>query len=105
MVLDVATDWNCPNCDYVRRTPVAGKHEVIHRCVGLHGLIAPMVRVGTKCKIEIRVREDYVGRDRVQCDDRGRPIMSIITVRDDGQDCRVLAPVAGGGGRSGVERI
>lgn len=98
MVLDVETSWECPNCDYVRRTPTAQRHTVVHLCEGLHGLIAPLVRAGTKCKVELRLREDYVGRDVPQVDDAGRPVMSIVTTRDDGVDCRVLAPLAVGGG-------
>lgn len=98
MVLDVETDWSCPNCDHVRRTPTAQRHTVVHTCAGLHGLIAPLVRAGTRCKIEAREREDYVGQERPQTNALGRPIMSIVTTRDDGVDCRVLAPVAVGGG-------
>ena len=102
MVFNVETDWTCPNCDYVRRTAVAGQHAVVHKCNGLHGLIAPMVRAGTKCKIEVKYREDYVGSEIVAMDPENRPVMAIVTTRDDGQDCRVLAPVAVGGGRGGL---
>jgi hypothetical protein len=55
-----------------------------------------MVPAGTKCKIEAVEREDYVGRDLVQRNGEGTPIMSIVTTRDDGQDCNVLAPCAVG---------
>jgi hypothetical protein len=105
MVLNVETNWYCPNCSHTHVSPTALKHAVVHICSGLHGLIAPLIRVGTKCKIEAREREDYVGSDVVTLNDEGRPIMAIVTTRDDGQDCRILAPVAVGGGRSGMDRV
>ena len=100
MVIEVFTDWECPNCDHTRQTATAALHAIVHRCRGLAGLIAPLVRAGTKCKIEARFREDYVGAERPQYNDLGQPIMSIVTIRDDGQDCHVLAPVVLGGGQS-----
>jgi hypothetical protein len=40
-----------------------------------------------------REREDYVGREQVQTDANGRPVMSITTERPDGSnDAVVLAP-------------
>ena len=98
MVLNVETRWECPNCDHTHVTRTALQHAVVHICPGLRGLIAPLVRVGTKCKVEAREREDYLGKGHAQVDDAGRPVMSIVTTRDDGVDCRVLAPVAVGGG-------
>jgi hypothetical protein len=53
-----------------------------------------MVPAGTRCKIEAQDREDYVGRELVQTDNAGRPVQSVITTRDDGQDCTVFAPAA-----------
>lgn len=53
-----------------------------------------MIQVGTKCKVEAREREDYVGSDIVTRDDDGNVIMSVVTTRDDGQDCVVFAPTA-----------
>lgn len=53
-----------------------------------------MVMAGTSAKIVAVEREDYVGTDLVQTDGEGRPIMSVVTVRDDGQDCMVFAPTA-----------
>jgi len=47
--------------------------------------------------VEAREREDYVNGEVVQTvdvDGKARPIMSIVTTRDDGQDCTVLAPQA-----------
>ena len=56
-----------------------------------------MVERGTRAKVEAVEREDYVGREQVQLGvvaGRVTPIMSIVTTRDDGQDCAVYAPVA-----------
>jgi hypothetical protein len=53
-----------------------------------------MVPDGTRCKVEAAEREDYVGKEMVQTDGEGRPVMSVVTTRDDGQDCAVLAPCA-----------
>jgi len=92
--LDVTTLWVCPNCSQQSVTHEARPHIRYHTCFGLRGLSAPFVQAGVKCKVEARDREDYVGKDIVQTDAYGRPVMSIVTTRDDGQDCMVLAPTA-----------
>jgi hypothetical protein len=86
--------WECPNCDLTDVTHESGPHTRFHNCKGLRGLSAPMVPAGMKTKVEAREREDYVGNEKVQTDLDNRPIMSIVTTRDEGQDCVVLAPVA-----------
>jgi hypothetical protein len=53
-----------------------------------------MIPEGTGCKVQAVEREDYVGKEMVQTNGEGRPIMSVVTVRDDGQDCAVFAPTA-----------
>jgi len=53
-----------------------------------------MVPAGTHCKVVAVEREDYVGRELVQTDGNGRPVMAVQTIRDDGMDCAVLAPCA-----------
>lgn len=58
------------------------------------GLTAPMVLEGTRCKIEKVERGDYEGDDICQYDENGKAIMAIVTTRDDGTDCTVLAPTA-----------
>ena len=76
-------------------------HTQMHPCPKLRGLIAPMVPAGTAAKIELREREDYVNGDKVQLDpEKGRPVMSLTTTTDKGQDVRVYAPAATGLGRS-----
>jgi len=86
--------WECPNCPATDVTHEAEPHTRFHACRGLNGLTAPMVPAGTKCKVEAVEREDYINGDLVHTDGEGRPVMSVITTRDDGQDCAVFAPCA-----------
>jgi len=88
------TAWYCPNCPAKDFTTEAQPHTRYHPCPGLRGFSAPMVRVGVAAKVEAMVREDYVGNDLVARDDSGRPIMSVVTTRDDGNDVAVFAPTA-----------
>jgi hypothetical protein len=85
--------WECPNCDHTDVTREAGPHTRFHYCPKL-GLSAPMVPSGTACKVEAVEREDYIGGDDVQRNADGRPVMSVITTRDDGNDVAVYAPTA-----------
>lgn len=86
--------WYCPNCSATQVTREPRPHTRFHSCPGLYGLTAPMLEVGTKAKVVAKEREDYVGTDIVQTDDRGVPMMSVVTTRDDGQDAIVFAPTA-----------
>lgn len=95
-VILVEHHWACPNCTQTAVTHDARPHTRYHSCRGLMGLSAPFVPAGTKCKVEAREREDYLNGDIAHRDGAGRPIMSIVTTRDDGQDCAVLAPIAVG---------
>lgn len=88
--------WTCPNCDATHVTVEAEPHTPFHPCRGLHALMAPFVPDRTRCKIVTVEREDYVNDDRAVTDSDGRPVMAIVTVRDDGQDCAILAPTASG---------
>jgi hypothetical protein len=90
--------WSCPNCVEQAVTHEHRPHTPFHSCRGLRGLSAPFVPDGTACKVEAREREDWVGKELVQVDGEGRPVMSIVTTRDEGQDCAVLAPCATAGG-------
>ena len=95
-ILTPITEWECPACGLTDQTREAKPHSRMHTCPKMHGLTAPMVRAGTKAKLEIHEREDFVGSESVQTDDRGRPVMNITTTRDDGQDVTVrLRPTAG----------
>lgn len=84
--------WECPNCDVADVTREAEPHTRFHACAKLGGFSAPMVPAGTRCKVEAVEREDYIGGEDVQYDPNGRPIMSIVTTRDEGTDCAVYAP-------------
>lgn len=87
--------WYCPNCKFEDVTNEAKPHTRFHTCPALRGLTAPMLPAGTSAKVELREREDYVGKERVQLDpQKGRPVMSVVTTRDDGQDVVVFAPTA-----------
>jgi len=86
-------EWECPNCPVVARTPWDCPNR-FHDCRGLEGLLAPMVRRGTNCRVVAVEREDYIGTEDVRLNGAGRPIMSVVTIRDDGQDCVAYAPTA-----------
>jgi hypothetical protein len=86
--------WTCPNCHVTATTRRAEPHTEFHPCRGLAGLNAPMVPAGTRAKVEAVERDDYIGREMVQLDGDGRPIMAVVTTRADGQDCAVYAPCA-----------
>ena len=94
MLLQRETRWECPNCTVTDVTFIGQPHSRFHTCAGLLGLTAPLVPVGTSCKVEALDREDYVNGELVQCDGSGRPKMSVVTTRDDGCDCAVLATTA-----------
>jgi len=92
--------WECPNCPATDVTHEAQPHTRFHTCRGLRGLTAPMVPAGTRCKVEALERQDYINGDLVQTDGEGRPVMSVVTERDDGTDVAVLAPCATAKGAS-----
>lgn len=93
-LLAVEQRWECPNCDHTDVTREAQPHTRFHACAGLNGLTAPMVPAGTRCKVEAVEREDYINGDHVQVDCEGRPVMSVVVTRDEGQDVAVFAPCA-----------
>ncbi len=91
------TRWACPNCPVEDVTHQVQPHTRYHTCSGLHGLTAPMVPAGTRVKVTAHEREDYIGNETVQLSPDGRPIMSIVTEREDGSnDVTVFAPTANG---------
>jgi len=94
-LLSTVRHWQCPACGLTDMTREARPHTRFHNCPKLRGLTAPMVPAGTAAKVEIRERDDYIGNEIVQLDpEKGRPVMSIVTTRDDGQDATVFAPLA-----------
>lgn len=86
--------WSCPNCTATDVTHEANPHSRMHACRGLKGLTAPMVPAGTACKVEAVERGDWIGKEDVTYDGDNRPIMSVITTRDNGQDCMAFAACA-----------
>lgn len=84
--------WECPECTVTAVT--TGQPNRFHACSGMAGLLVAMVPAGTKCKMEAVERQDWVGGEDVQLDGNGRPVMAVITTRDDGTDCTVYAPTA-----------
>lgn len=89
--------WECPACGLrdVTRGFVGNR---MHNCSRVGGMTVPLVPEGTRAKITAVEREDYIGEDagHVQLDENGRPVMAVVTTRDDGQDCTVYAPAASG---------
>lgn len=93
VILQPEHHWECPNCTYQDVTHEDKPHTRMHICPGLKGLTAPMVPAGTRCKVEAKEREDYIGKgQRVTHDADGKAIMAIETTREDGNDVAVLAP-------------
>lgn len=97
VLITAHTDWYCPKCGKTDQTRESRPHSRYHDCPGFFGMSTPMVQQGISAKIETHEREDYIGNDKVQTDSRGRPIMSMVTTKDNGTDVRVYAPTATGG--------
>ena len=94
-ILAPVHDWYCPNCGKTDRTQEARPHTRYHVCPKLRYLSAPMLMRSMNAKVVAHDREDYVGKEDVQVDGNGRPIMSITTERADGtNDVVVFAPTA-----------
>lgn len=94
-LLSTERRWYCPNCPTEDVTFDPRPHSRFHTCKGLRGLTAPMLPAGMRAKVEAREREDYVGTEDVRLDPaKGRPVMSVVTTRDEGQDVIVFAPTA-----------
>lgn len=95
-ILDPSAMWYCPNCSNEARLPFPKPGQVhLHICMGLRGLTAPMLPVGTRAKVVAVERDDYVKDEVVQLDpELHRPVMSVVTIRDDGQDAIIFAPMA-----------
>jgi hypothetical protein len=95
VLLAVERHWSCPNCTFTDVTHEAQPHTRYHACKGLKGLSAPMVPAGSKAKVSAVEREDYIGTEQVQTDAEGRPMMAVVTEREDGSnDVTVFAPTA-----------
>jgi hypothetical protein len=65
-----------------------------HPCRNRAGLMVALIPAGTKAKVQIHDRGDYLGRDIPHRDADGKVVMSSTVTRDDGQDCTVYVPTA-----------
>ena len=92
MILNAQQHWVCPNCP--AQAVTVGASNRFHNCLGLRGLLAPMVLDGVRCTVVAEERQDYIGSEDVRLDADGRPVMAVRTVRDDGEDLVVFAPTA-----------
>jgi hypothetical protein len=86
--------WACVACPATDTTAEVEPHTRMHACPAAGGMSVPMVPAGTRGRLQINMREDYVGREDVQRDADGRVVMSVNVIRDDGMDCAVYAPTA-----------
>lgn len=80
-----------PSIDVV---PLGGGMVTLHACPVFAGMLVGLVPEGVRAEARAVEREDYIGREAVQYDGNGRPVMAIETVRDDGTDRVVFAPTA-----------
>ena len=87
-------DWHCPACGLTDRTQQHGYHVRYHTCPKTRMLSIAMLPAGTAGKIVVHEREEYVGKEIVQYDQAGRALVSAETVRDNGNDLIVYAPMA-----------
>lgn len=94
MLLTREQRWECPLCDQTAVTHQPLPHTRYHTCKS--GMSTPMQPAGVKCKVELVEREDYIGKELVQTDANGRPVMAVKVTRDTGIDVAVYAPVAQG---------
>ena len=94
-LLTVTEEWCCPNCDVTDVTRgLPANAARFHTCAGLHMLTAPLVRAGTRVKVEAEERADYLNGEIQATGDDGKPYMAVRTTRDDGDDLAVNAGLA-----------
>jgi hypothetical protein len=99
LITGVIQEWYCPNCKATGVTNERRPHQRFHPCAGLRGILAPLVEASARVQVTAVEREDYVGSERAQTDENGRPVMAVKTEYADGHsDVAVLAPVATGRG-------
>lgn len=89
-------NWRCPNCGREKRTqkPAHVPRVPLHQCPRLRGAWVPFLEDGVNGRLELVERGDYVGSDVPQTDGEGRPVAQVVTHRDNGRDCIILAPCA-----------
>lgn len=92
---------SCPECSSTLFLKSLTGKPVLHKCSGHGGMILPMVPAGTKAKVTLVEREDYIKGESPRVHN-GRPIMAAVVTREDGEDRVVFAPTATGGGGNGL---
>jgi hypothetical protein len=94
-LLTTVEDWRCPNCPAAERTKgLPANAARFHNCPGLHGLSAPLVRAGVRCKVTAEERQDYLGDEIQARGDDGRQYMAVRTTTADHDDLLVFAGLA-----------
>lgn len=94
-LLHAVTSWECPNCLTTEQTPALPPGSSrYHPCPGLHGLNAPLVPAGTRCKVEAEERQDYIGSEVQARGNDGRQYMAVRTTSGDHDDLLVFAGLA-----------
>lgn len=87
--------WMCPSCPREDVTRELQPHTRMHDCPAMGGLSVPMLPAGARARLVAVEREDYIGDELVRLDNRGRPVMAVVTEHADGrQDAAVFAPTA-----------
>ena len=86
-------DWSCPNCPAGIRTALPAQTP-LHRCPGLHDLIAPLIPAGMKAAVVAEERQDYLDGDTQATGNDGKAYMAVRTIREDGDDLIVHAGLA-----------
>ena len=93
-ILEPEHRWECPACDLQEITHEAKPHTRMHQCAGALGMTVPMIPAGTRAKLELVERQDYVGRDLVDTAEDGKVYMSAVVTRDEGTDVAVYPGTA-----------
>lgn len=86
--------WRCANKHCLSVAQTGDSKTPFHRCRYMAGLNIPLVPQGVSAKVEAVERGDYAGKELVQVDANGRPVMSAVVTRDHGQDTAIYAPCA-----------
>lgn len=94
-ILEPRQYWHCNECNADHVTSRPDVHTPMHPCFAMKGLMVPFVPAGSKARLRINYREDYVRGDTVDVQEDGRVVMSIQTLHEDGrEDCTAYAPCA-----------
>lgn len=95
------TDWVCVACGLTDRTTQLGAHTRMHSCSTAGGMTVPMVAAGTRGKLVMHEREDYLNGEDVQRDADGHVFMAARVVTDEQEHVAVYAPTAYANGYAG----